>query len=216
MQMLKKYFREVMIGGLYLIFPLTLLIYVILMAHDFVSVMVRPLSNAMPDIIPGFDGSYLLAAFILVQLCFLGGVLLLNKNNRSRFDDFERKYLMGVPGYNKLKLAATLMVGDTQNELQVVAVPDGDSVTLGVLMDSNGEWCTVFIPESPDASTGSVVFFRCSAVTSTDIRAKDLVMVLKSRGMGSSVILGKFGRIASPAAQTDPAVAVQSGTDVSR
>lgn len=216
MHKLNKYLREVMIGGLYLIFPLTLLIYVILMAHDFVATLISPLSDALPDIVPGFDGSYLLAAFILVQLCFLGGILLLNKNNRSRFDDFERKFLMGVPGYNKLKLAATLMVGDTQNELQVVALRDGDSVTLGVLMDSNGEWCTVFIPESPDASTGSVVFFRSYAVTSTDIRAKDLVMVLKSRGMGSSAILGKFGRIASPAAQTDPAVAVQSGTDVSR
>jgi uncharacterized membrane protein len=213
MQKLKNYLKEVIIGGIYLIFPLTLLIYVILMAHDFVSVMIRPLSNAMPDIIPGFDGSYLLAAFILVQLCFLGGVLLLNKNNRSRFDDFERKFLMGVPGYNKLKLAAALMIGDTQNDLSVVSVRDGDSITLGVLMDSNGEWCTVFIPESPDASTGSVVFFHCSAVTTTDIRAKDLVMVLKSRGMGSSAILGKLGRIASPATQTNPAIAVQSDPD---
>mgnify|MGYP001764793801 CR=1 FL=1 len=216
MHKLNKYLREVMIGGLYLIFPLTLLIYVILMAHDFVGVMIRPLSNAMPDIIPGFDGSYLLAAFILVQLCFLGGILLLNKNNRSRFDDFERKFLMGVPGYNKLKLAATLMVGDTQNDLPIVAVRDGDSITLGVLMDSNGEWCTVFIPESPDASAGSVVFFRRSAVSTTDIRAKDLIMVLKSRGMGSSAMLGNLCRIAPPADLADHASPVQSGTDVSR
>ena len=84
MQKLKQYLREVIIGGIYLIFPLTLLIYVASMAHDFVAILIRPLSNVMPDIIPGFDGSYLLAAFILIQLCFLGGILLLNKNNRCR------------------------------------------------------------------------------------------------------------------------------------
>jgi uncharacterized membrane protein len=216
MQKLKKYLREVVIGGIYLIFPLTLLIYVIRMAHDFVAVMISPLSKAMPDIIPGFDGSYLLAAFILVQLCFLGGILLLNKNNRSRFDAFERKLLMVVPGYNKLKLAATLMVGDTQNNFQIVAVHDGDSITLGSLMDSNGEWCTVYIPGSPDAGSGSVMFFRCSAVSKTNINAKDLVMVMKSRGMGSVGMLDKIDRLATPATQADQALKAQSGPDVSK
>jgi uncharacterized membrane protein len=216
MRTLNNYLREVMIGGIYLIFPLTLLIYVASMAHDFVSVLIRPLSNVMPDIIPGFDGSYLLAAFILIQLCFLGGILLLNKNNRSRFDDFERKFLMVVPGYNKLKLAATLMVGDTQNNFQIVAVHDGDSITLGSLMDSNGEWCTVYIPGSPDAGSGSVMFFRCSAVSKTNINAKDLVMVMKSRGMGSVGMLDKIGRLATPATQADQALKAQSGPDVSK
>lgn len=199
MQKLKKYLREVIVGGIYLIFPLTLLIYVIRMAHDFVASMIRPLSDAMPDIIPGFDGSYLLAAFILIQLCFLGGLLLLNKNNRSRFDDFERKFLMGVPGYNKLKLAATLMIGDTQNDLPVVAVRDGESITLGAKMASNGIWCTVYIPSAPDAGSGSLVIVPCSAVMPTDITAKDLVMVLKARGMGSAQILDSLGSAILPA-----------------
>jgi uncharacterized membrane protein len=216
MQKLSKYLKEVMIGGIYLVFPLTLLIYVITLAHNFVEVLIRPLSNVMPDIILGFDGSYLLAAFVLIQLCFLGGIVLLNKSNRSRFDEFERKFLMAVPGYNKLKLAATMMSGDTENGLPVVAVRNGDTITLAAKMASNGIWCTVYIPGAPDASSGSIMIVPCSAVTLTDINAKDLVMVLKSRGLDSVGMLDKIGRMAVPAAQTDPAVAVQSGTDVSR
>ncbi len=208
MQKLKQYLREVIIGGIYLIFPLTLLIYVASMAHDFVAFLIKPLSNVMPDIIPGFDGSYLLAAFILIQLCFLGGILLLNKNNRSRFDDFERKFLMGVPGYSKLKLAAALMTGDTQNELPVVAVRDGDTITLATKMASNGIWCTVYIPSAPDAGSGTIMIVPCSTVTLTDITAKDLMMVMKSRGIGSVSMLDKIGRVAVPAASEVPSTQI--------
>ena len=48
MQKLKQYLREVIIGGIYLIFPLTLLVYVASVAHDFVAFLIKPLSNVMP------------------------------------------------------------------------------------------------------------------------------------------------------------------------
>jgi uncharacterized membrane protein len=192
MQKLKKFLREVIIGGIYLIFPLTVLIYVIHMAHDFVASMIRPLSDALPDFIPGYDGSVLLATVVLVNLCFLGGILLLNKNNRSRFDDFERNVLMAIPGYNKLKLSAAMMIGDPQVNIQVVAIHGSDTISLGLLMETDGDWCTVFIPGSPDVSSGSVKFYQCSAVTKTDISAKDLIMAMKSRGVGSSVLIRKL------------------------
>ena len=68
----------------------------------------------------------------------LNGLPIKVKPIGSRFDDFERKFLMGVPGYNKLKLAATLMVGDTQNELQVVALRDGSTLRFDRLLIASG------------------------------------------------------------------------------
>ena len=188
MQKLKKFLREVLIGGIYLIFPLTLLIYIIRMAHDFVASMIRPLSDALPDIIPGYDGSVLLAAVVLVNLCFLGGILLLNKNNRSRFDVFERSVLMAIPGYNKMKLSASIMINDPQVNIQVVAIHGSDTISLGLLVETDGDWCTVYHPahrmsvQVRSNSTGA-------AVTKTDISAKDLIMSMKSRGLSAQALL---------------------------
>lgn len=192
MQKLKKFIREVIIGGIYLIFPLILLIYVIRMAHDFVASMIRPLSDALPDIIPGYDGSVLLAAVVLVNLCFLGGILLLNKNNRSRFDYFERNVLMAIPGYNKLKLSAALMTNDPQVNIQVVAIHGTDTIDLGLLMETDGDWCTIYYPGSPDVSSGSIKVHRCASVTKTDISTKELIMAMKARGVGSSALIIKL------------------------
>jgi len=204
MQKLKKFLREVIIGGIYLIFPLTVLIYVIRMAHDFVASMIRPLSDALPDIIPGYDGSVLLAAVVLVNLCFLGGILLLNKNNRSRFDVFERSVLMAIPGYNKMKLSASIMINDPQVNIQVVAIHGSDTISLGLLVETDGDWCTVYSPGSPDVGSGSIKFYRCTAVTKTDISAKDLIMAMKSRGLGSSALIRKLFKDIGPGQAISP------------
>lgn len=73
-------------------------------------------------------------------------------------------------------------------EMPVVLVPTDAGWALGLLLEEEGDWHAVFLPGAPQMSSGSVAYAHTDQIHRTGLTLKELWVMLRARGKGSSAI----------------------------
>jgi len=129
-----------------------------------------PLSERIPDLIAGFDGSRILSVCLIVLICFVSGLVFRLSLVRQRIGGFEEKVLSYIQGYNMIKAIATDALGsNNEHSMTTVLVLEGDSWTIGFLVEEQGDLCTVFIPETPRHYSGDIKIMPSGCVGKTNV-----------------------------------------------
>lgn len=186
MKSFKQFIRDTLTGGILFLLPLVLLIMILNKAHVMLVKISAPFAKILPDIILGFDGSSVLAIFLLIILCFLGGLLFRSSNVRRWITKFEENVLSYLPGYSMVKSITTDAIGQRDDQsLHSVLVQDGDAWNIGFLVEEGEGWSTVFFPEAPRHDSGEVKIVPSSRVRKLDIPVNLVTKSLKSYGKGA-------------------------------
>jgi uncharacterized membrane protein len=108
-----NFIRTTLTGGIIFLLPIVLLIIVIAKAIEILHKISSPLADAMTDgEILGFDGSMLVAIFLLVIICFLSGLLFRSARIKLWVTSLEENVLTYLPGYALLKSVAADTLGE--------------------------------------------------------------------------------------------------------
>src|SRR4030095_9529920 len=75
---------------------------------------------------------------------------------------------------------------DGPTTMPVVLVPTDAGWALGLLLEAEGDWHAVFLPGAPQMSSGSVAYAHTDQILRTELTLKQLWMVMRARGKGSS------------------------------
>ncbi len=186
MKSIVNFIRTTLTGGILFLLPLALLLMLLDKPFTVIQEISAPLGRMLPDKIFGFDGRMLLTIFLLMMICFIGGLLFRSpriKGFRKRLED---SVLCHVPGYFLLKsITADLIGEDLEYKMSPVLVQDGDALKIGFLVEEGNELCTIFFPDAPRLDAGEVKIVQAAAVRKIDVPGNKVAQSLKNFGRGA-------------------------------
>lgn len=200
MKAIYQFFRTTLVGGILFLVPLIAIVVIVGKAMSLTHKLIDPLTAHLPfESLIGLPAPVFLAAFLVVSMCFVAGLLAKTSRAQKWVTSLEGSVLSKVPGYSLLKSAGASMLGaEASGSYPVVFVDFGDSTQLGLQTDvlPNGQ-ITVFIPGSPDPQAGAVHFVTADRVKPAGLTLADAMKCLKNYGGGTRALLAERSKIVS-------------------
>ena len=188
MQRAFNFVRVTLIGGIFFLVPVIVMVAVIQKALVIANKLVTPLAKLIPF---GFATPKLLAAVLLVAICFVAGILARVAVARKITGWLETTLLSNLPGYEFLKRIGQSALGvESEESHKVVLVGRGDSWQLGFLIERlEMGYLAVFIPGAPNPHSGSIQFLKEDRVRPIEVPEQSALKILKRLGAGASTLL---------------------------
>jgi uncharacterized membrane protein len=188
MQRAFNFVRVTLIGGIFFLVPVIVMVAVIQKALVIANKLVTPLAKLIPF---GFATPKLLAAVLLIALCFAAGILARVAVARKITGWLETTLLSNLPGYEFLKRIGQSALGvESEESHKVVLVGRGDFWQLGFLIERlKGGYLAVFIPGAPNPHSGSIQFLKEDRVRAIEVPEQSALKILKRLGVGASTLL---------------------------
>jgi hypothetical protein len=154
-------------------------------AHEMLSMLVAPMANVLPNSFFGFEGSRLLALFLMIFICFVSGLLFRSKSVRQRVGQLEDNFLYLIPGYMLIKSITADAIGNKdQRDLRPVMVDMDGTSKIGFLAEENGDVCVVFFPEPTKSDSGEVLIMPRASVRHIEASTNKIAQCMKRFGKG--------------------------------
>lgn len=181
------FFKATVIGGVFILAPLVLLIYLISQAVLFVHRLMVPLLDYLPEKTVG-SASLLLAAAIaaIVVICFVAGLIAHTTLARWLVQTIEAAILANIPGYTLIKSMGEGLVGmESETTRKAVLVHFDDHSQIGFLMDiaADGKHI-VYVPGVPSPWSGSLAIVSPERVEHLATPLREVIERLQRMGLG--------------------------------
>ncbi len=188
------FLKTTIIGGLIFLIPFVLIVSVLGKAIKTMIVVARPLEKMIPlESIGGIAVIHILAILLLVFVCFLAGLFARSSTGKRAFDWLDSKLIMMIPGYSFIKgFAGTIEKDESKTVMIPVLAKLDDQTLLGFEIErlSDGQ-VVVFLPGSPDTTSGTVAYMTEDRVQRLDIDFAATYKILRTLGRGSEQFIKK-------------------------
>jgi uncharacterized membrane protein len=181
--------KTTVIGGLVVIVPLAIIVFV---AGDAVNTLVevtKPLTTDFP-FGPFVNAllAVLIAALVIIAICFVAGFLLSTFWGRTAKNWLERTLLERIPMYSTLRGLTQRFAGIEDADYPVVEADlyGSESRVLGILVDELPDGRkAVYVPSSPMVTIGQLHILSASRVTETQLSMAETIGCLSQMGLES-------------------------------
>jgi uncharacterized membrane protein len=186
---LKEFLKATIVGGIVFLVPLILLILVMRHAMAFAGKIAGPIAALVPEHkIAGVAAATIIAAVVLLLLCFLAGLFARTQTGRGLAQWLEDSLLGNLPQYRMVKTMAEglAQIEDSQN-LRPAMVSIEGGWQLGYLLEEVGPgWVAVFLPQAPTPMSGNVMYMPAGRVRALDMPIGEAMLLIKRLGVGSA------------------------------
>jgi uncharacterized membrane protein len=190
-----RFLLATLVRGVLFLLPVTLIAVLTRETYQAFLSFTRPLAALLP-VGPVFGVLFEeVLAIVLIALAFLlAGLFVGTRPGRALSDYLERLVLYRVPGYLLVRGAASGVPGlQLGSAFTPVLVRTGEGWTFALLVEPLPPgFCTVFIPDAPTPTSGSVVLVEDQHVRALDASVLSLMGCLTRSGVGA-------GKLASAA-----------------
>jgi uncharacterized membrane protein len=188
------FIKTTVIGGLIFLIPFVIIVSVLGKAINTMIVVARPLEKMIPlESIGGIAVIHILAILLVVFVCFLAGMSAKSSAGKRSFTWLDSKLIMLIPGYSFIKGFAGTMEKDESKKVMIPVLAKLDDQTLlGFEVErlSDGQ-VVVFLPGSPDTTSGTVAYMTEDRVERLDIDFAATYKILRTLGRGSEQFIKK-------------------------
>jgi uncharacterized membrane protein len=199
MEKLKAVIRTSLVGGLVVILPVAILVFVFRWIFKMITDAIQPLTNQAVAIygVPEFAGDMIVVS-IIVLCCFLVGVVVKTSIGRYMHRFFDKRLQQFAPGYRMIKEVVVQIFGNKENSPfsngQVARVklfgPDCPTEVTALVTDKgdNGIY-TIFMPTGPNPTSGNIYHVKESQITlCPDVKMDSAMRTVIACGAGSASI----------------------------
>jgi uncharacterized membrane protein len=191
MQSLGQFLKTTVIGGLVVLVPVAVSVYIISAVIKKVLSVLAPIAKELHiESVGGIAVVELAAILVVIAACFFFGLLVRTAIGQSFGSWIEEKVLNLLPGYRLIKKVSLQFAGGSDAaHWSPVLVKVGDSRQIGFLVEehSSGE-VTVFVPSAPAVSIGAVHLVNAELVQKLDVSMRNVVDCITQLGIGSSAL----------------------------
>jgi len=194
MKRLKEFFKSAVIGGLLVVLPSAIFLFIVSWTFGMVSKVIAPLTTVVMDKSPA-QGKIadVLVIVLLVLICFAVGVLVRTKLGKWIFSLLEANVLLKAPGYSLIKETVAQFLGNKKSPFSSVALVQiygNDTMASAFITDEhdNGH-VTVFVPTGPNPTSGNIFHLPAKYVHPVDVPVEDAMRSIISCGAGSSLLV---------------------------
>ena len=186
-----KFIKTTIIGGLVFLIPVGLIAIVLLKIYSVMLKAAQPISAIVPiDSIGGIAIANILAALIILAICFLAGLLARIGPVARSVDRAEAAILQKLPGYTVFKGMTSILSPDQEQYLKPVIITMPSSARIGLEVGRmSGGRVVVFFPGAPSTWSGSVHLVEEERVERIDIPIQSVIEHTEQLGKNSEAIL---------------------------
>lgn len=189
MPSLYRFLKTTLVGGLVVLVPVAVCAYIIAAVVKTVLGGIAPMAALLPvQSLGGVGLTGLIAAALVVAICFLFGLLVRTAGGRALGGWVEQRLFNLLPGYELIKRVTQQFAGTGEETLGTpVAVRLGDSRQIGFLVEelTSGQ-VTVFIPAAPALTFGAVHIVPAERVEKLSVKLPQVIDCITKIGFGSS------------------------------
>lgn len=188
------FIKTTIIGGLIFLIPFVLIVIIVGKAVQIMRGILEPLHSLIPiESIAGVRLIILLAILLLILMCFIAGLIARSSAGKRSFGWLDSRLITLIPGYSFLKgFTGYIDKDEKKKQLQPVLVKFDDVSQLGFEIERlNNGTVAVFLPDSPDNRSGTVVYMTEDRVEMLDINFTTAYRILRSLGYGSGKLVEK-------------------------
>lgn len=189
---IKRFVITTFIGGLVVILPLTLFIFLVQLIVGFTAKLLKPIRAIIPFSESVSSGLLdLLSLSIVLTLFFFVGIVVRTSVGGKMFTRFEQRWLMNLPLYGILRETVRQFLGRKNTPFSQVVLVDAfgsGALMTGFVTDDEvgGGYVTVFVPTAPNPTNGFVFHVKKEKLRYVDTRPEDAMSSIIGVGTGSS------------------------------
>jgi len=191
-----NFIRTTIVGGLVFLVPVVVLVLVVGEALSVLLLLAEPVASLFRvDSIGGIALANLIAAVILVLVCFIAGLVARTARARKLTAGAETAVLQKIPGYTFLKGLTSTMSPHENADLKTALVSFGSFERVGLEVErlSDGR-VVVYLPSSPNAWSGLVKIVSSDQVTPVDLPMMSAMEHAERLGRGTGDMLAAGSR----------------------
>ncbi|MFT3822380.1 MAG: DUF502 domain-containing protein [Chitinophagaceae bacterium] len=182
-----KFLSKTIAGGVLFLIPLVVLVVILEKALTIIHKLLNPLLKSFPNnMIGGIGVHELIAACILIIICFLAGLLASTSAAKSLIKMLETKVLSLIPGYSFIQTLLGTPAGADKN-MPVVIVQFDDYSQLAFLVDELDDGNKmIYIPSSPTPLSGGIFIVESDRVKPSSLTSKQAMRLMTQVGRGAA------------------------------
>ena len=188
-----EFTKTTLIGGLLIVLPLYLTILLLAKTVSGVLALLSPITGRIPEEV-GLRP--VIAAVILITVCFLAGLAVRTGPGLRAKNALERTLLERIPGYSLLRGLTGRVTGTRDDATFAVALVEiEDALVPAFIVEElkDGSY-TVFVPSVPTPAAGSVYILPRDRVHRLDVPFATGVSVISKWGTGAGALVEAMRR----------------------
>ena len=194
---IKSLIKTSFLGGLTVILPVAILVFVFKWVFGVVARVIQPLTDLiliksnLREIMAD-----LMALAIIITICFIVGVIVKTQIGRFIHTSLENSILKFAPGYSLIKETIMQFLGHKKTPFSSVALVQvfGNETMLTAFVTdehSDGSY-TVFVPTGPNPTSGNIYHLESRFVHQVDVPVEDAMRSIISCGAGSAMLIDAY------------------------
>ena len=191
MKGLIDFIKMTLIGGLLVILPAVLIIFLIKQGVSAIHPLVDPVISQLPSGMP-FPGlvALLIESIVVILGCFMVGLAFSTTMGRRITNIIESHVFSKFPGYVLLRSLTRGALGEEETIHFKVALTEMEGgLVPSFIIEEHPDHYTVFVPASPTPTSGAIYIFPREMVHIVDVPFSRAARCITKLGVGSSELL---------------------------
>lgn len=190
---LQRFFMTTVIGGVVVILPISLFIFLVRVVVRFTSQLVRPLIGLLQLKTDTNQWIVDLISFVIVvSLFFIIGLIVRTEFGKGLFHFVEENWLSRLPFYSTLRDTVQQFAGNGKTPFQKVVLVDpfgsGILMTGFVAEELSPDLYSIFVPTGPNPTNGFIFHVPIDKLQFTEAKPEDAMRTIIGVGTGSSIL----------------------------
>jgi uncharacterized membrane protein len=196
MERFKSFFKTSLIGGIVVILPATIFVFVFKWLFRWVTDMIQPLTDMVltRSHIKEIVADILVLAIIVIG-CFIIGIIVKTKVGRFIHENLENRILKIAPGYGTIKEIVMQLIGKKFpfSSVALVRLFENDTLVTAFITDSHPDGSyTIFAPTAPNPTSGFIYHVKKEYVHHVDIPIEEAMRSVITCGAGSKSLIKAY------------------------
>jgi uncharacterized membrane protein len=199
MDKLRTLIRTSLLGGVGVILPVAITVFIFKWLFDLITDKIQPLTNlvmAKSQVIEIMAD--LTVIIIILGVCFLVGVIVKTKLGRFVHERLESRILKIAPGYSMIKEIIMQFISKKKVPFSAVALVrifENSTLMTGFVTDEHADGSyTVFVPTGPNPTSGNIFHLKGQYVQFVDVPVEDAMRSIISCGAGSTALIKGYAK----------------------
>lgn len=193
----QEFLKSTVIGGLLVILPTAILLFVFTWVFGLVQKLISPLTGILREksVFQGIIADLLVLALV-IAICFAVGVIVRTRLGKWTYSKLESQILLKAPGYSLIKQTLAQFLGQKKTPFSSVAlcrIYSNETLVTAFVTDehSDGSY-TVFVPTGPNPTSGNIFHLPAANVYPVNVSIEDTMRSIISCGAGSDRLIEKL------------------------
>jgi uncharacterized membrane protein len=194
MNKLKHFVRTTVLGGVVVLLPILIMVFVVRWLFVYVTNLIEPFASAVTDTvtIPSVVADMVVIGLILL-VCFFVGLVVKTKVGTWLIEGLEDGLLRKAPGYSTIKETVVQLLGREKSPFSTVALVElfgSKTMVSAFVTDAHPDGSyTVFVPTGPNPTSGMIYHVESKYVHIVAVPVEETMRSIISCGAGSSRLI---------------------------